>query len=132
MGSPVIVEGEEAGELEGALGGGGIGASVGPAAKQCLDEFLSLSIGAGTIGARAQMTEAELSASRGKAVGAVAVAVVGHDARDRHAVGEIPEDQSSEEGRGGGRSFVGEDFGVSQAGSVINGDVDELPAGSAA
>jgi hypothetical protein len=47
-------------------------------------------------------------------------------------VAGVPGDQASKEGSRGGGSFVGEDFGIRQSGGIIDGDVNELPAGTAA
>lgn len=94
-----------------------------------MDEAFGFTVGARAIGSCAQVTESESSAGGGEAVGDVARAVVGHDAGDRDAVAGVPGDQSSKEGDRGWRPFVSEDFGVSQTGGVIDGNVDELPAG---
>jgi hypothetical protein len=40
----------------------------------------------------------------------------------------VPGDQSSKEGDSRWGSFVSQDLGVSQAGGIVDGDVDELPA----
>jgi hypothetical protein len=58
----------------------------------------------------------------------VAGAVVRHDAGDPDTSGEIPGDEPSKEGDGGGGSFVGQDLGIGKTRCVIDGDVDELPA----
>jgi hypothetical protein len=63
-------------------------------------------------------------------VRAIAGAVVGHDAGDFDSETGVPGDESSKEGGSGWGSFVSQDFGVSQTGGVIDGDVNELPAGS--
>jgi hypothetical protein len=63
-------------------------------------------------------------------VRAIAGAVVGHDAGDFDSVAGVPGDEASKEGGSGRGSFVSQDFGVSQTGGVIDGDVNELPAGS--
>ena len=101
MGSPVIVEGEEFGESLGALGGGWIGAVVGPAAQECLDEAFGFSVGARAVGAGAKVAQAQPSAGGGEVVGDVARAIVGHDAGDFDSVAVVPGDQASKEGGSG-------------------------------
>src|SRR6266404_3651526 len=116
MGSPVIVVGEEFGESLGALGGGWIGAVVGPAAQESLDEAFGFSVGARAVGAGTQVTQAESSAGGGEAARDVAAAVVGHDAGDFHTVAGVPGDQPSKEGGGSWGSFVSQDFCICQTG----------------
>src|SRR5438445_9360481 len=130
MGSPVIVVGEEFGESLSALDRGGIGTVVGPAAQEGLDKTFSFSVGAGSVGSGAQVAQAESSAGGGEAAGDVARAVVGHDAGDFDAVAGVPGDEASKEGGSGWGSFVSQDFGIGQTGGVVDGDVNELPAGA--
>src|ERR1700675_3737326 len=99
MGSPVIVVGEEFGEPGGAgggvwsaVGGGWVGAVVGPSPQESLDEAFGFSVGAGAIGPGAKVTQAEPSRGGGEAVRAIAGAVVGHDASDSDAVAGVPGD----------------------------------------
>src|SRR5216683_5210600 len=132
MGSPVIVVGEEFGEFLSALDRGGIGAVVGPATQERLDKTFSFSVGAGSVGSGAQVAQAESSAGGGEAVRAIAGAVVGHDAGDFDAVTGVPGDEASEEGGSGRGSFVSQNLGVSQSGGIVDGDVNELPAGASA
>jgi hypothetical protein len=105
---------------------------VGPSAQESLDEAFGFSIGARAVGSSTQVAQAEPSAGGGEAAGDVAGAVVGHDAGDGDAVGAVPGDQSSKEGNRCWRPFVGKDFGISETGGVVDGDVNELPPGTAA
>ncbi len=98
MGSPVIVVGEEFGESEGGLDRGWVGAVVGPAAQERLDEAFGFSVGAGSVGSGAQVAQAESCAGRGEALRAIAGVVIGHDAGDFDAVAGVPGDQPSKEG----------------------------------
>ena len=66
---------------------------------------------------------------RGRAVGG---AVVGDHALDGDAVAGVELDRAAQERDGGGRFLVGQDFGVGQAGGVVDGDVNGVPAGHAA
>ena len=65
----------------------------------------------------------------GRAIGR---AVVGQDPFDEHA--EAPEegDSAAQESDGADGLFVWQDFGVGQAGGVVDGDVDIVPADSGA
>jgi hypothetical protein len=132
MGSPVIVVGEEFGESEGSVHGGWIRAVVGPAAEEGLDEAFGFSVGARAVWSCAQVAQAEPSTGGCESARAIAGAVVGHDASDSDAVAGVPSDESSKEGGSGGGSFVSQDFGISQTGGVVDGNVNELPAGSPA
>src|SRR5262245_56715794 len=78
------------------------------------------------------MAQVEFLADRSEPVGAEAGSVVGHDPGESDATGGVPGNQASKEGRCGGRSLVGQDLGISQARSIIDGHVDELPAGTLA
>jgi hypothetical protein len=95
-----------------------------------LDEAFGFPVGARAVGSGAQVAQAEPSAGRGEAAGDVAGAIVGHDACDCDAVTGVPGDQSSKEGDSGWRSFVSQNFGVSQTGGVVDSDMDELPPGT--
>ena len=130
MGSPLIVVGEEFGESLSALDRGGIGTVVGPAAQERLDKTFSFSVGAGSVRSGAQVAQAESSAGGCEAVRAIAGAVVGHDAGDFDAVAGVPGDEASKEGGSGWGSFVSQNFGVGQTGGIVDGDVNELPAGA--
>jgi hypothetical protein len=82
MWSPEIVSVEVRAEAQGALDGGGVGASVGPLPQQGLDESFGFAVGSGSIGAGSKMAKVELLAEAFEPVGDVAGAVVGHDGLD--------------------------------------------------
>jgi hypothetical protein len=73
------------------------------------------------------VTELEFLAGGLEPVRDVAGAIVGHDGLDLNAAALEPGDRASKEACGGWRSFVRQDFRVGQSGSVVDGDVDELP-----
>lgn len=131
MRSPSIVSVEVRREAIGSMSRGGIGTSVGPLAKQCLDEAFSFSIGSGAVGSSAQVTEMKVFADVSEAVRDVAGAVVGHDGLDPDTLAQEPGNGSFEEGGRRGGSLIGHYLSVSQTRSVIDGDVDELPADAA-
>ena len=74
------------------------------------------------------MADPEGAASGGVDRGAVRAAVVGQDALDGDAMPGVEPDCASEKADDGAPLLVGEDFGVGQAGAVIDGDVHALPA----
>jgi hypothetical protein len=74
------------------------------------------------------MTELEPLAGGVEPVGDVAGAVVRHDGEDLDAAVLEPSDRASEKAGGGRGSLVRQNLGVGQAGGVVYGDVDELPA----
>jgi hypothetical protein len=74
------------------------------------------------------MAQAKPFAGRGEVARDIAGPVVGHHARDRDSVAGVPGDEPSKEGGSGRGSFVGEDLGVCQTGSVVDGHVNELPS----
>jgi len=131
MRSPSIVTVEVGREAIGSMSRSEIGTPVGPLAKQSLDEAFGFSVGSGTVGLSAQVSETKVLAGVSEAVRDVAGAVVGHDGLDPDTLALEPGDGSFEEcGRRGG-SLIGQYLGVSQTGSVIDGDVDELPTDAA-
>ena len=76
--------------------------------------------------------EAELSARSGEGLGAVAGAVVGHDAGDLHAEAAVVSDGLLEEGDGALLFLIPPDLGEGHARCIVDRDVDELVAGAAA
>jgi hypothetical protein len=128
MRSPEIVVVEVSREAVGSLGRGCVGSFVGPFAQQGLDESFGFSVGLRAVGASPQMAQLELLAGRFEPVGAVAGAVIGHDGLDTDAATLEPGDGAFEEAGGGRGSFIGEYLGVGESGSVIDSDMDELPA----
>jgi len=60
-----------------------IDAGVGPLPQRGLDEALGFAVGAGSVGAGAQVADAETTAGNGKEAGIVAGGIVGEDRRMR-------------------------------------------------
>ena len=109
----------------------GVGVSVGPLAQRGLNEALGLAIGLWSVGLGEAMFEAEGGDGVTHGVSAVAGAVVGVNALGFDAV-LLEESQGGvEEGDGALCGFIREELGEGQAGVVIDGDVEELPAGAA-
>ncbi len=78
------------------------------------------------------MTNAERAAGQRVNCRAVRRAIVGQHPLNADAVAGKERQRAPQEARGGGRLFVGQDLGVGEAGGVIDGDVDEVPADRAA
>jgi len=75
------------------------------------------------------VAQAEFGESVAEEVGAVAVTVVGEQAANGDAVLGIESDGGAQEGDGGVGFLVGEHAGEGEAGVIVNGDVEGLPAG---
>jgi len=131
MGSFAIVKAKPSRKVRGAKVTGVIEASIGPLAKQCLDESLGLAVGLGRARPGAQVPQPQGLANVVEEVGAIAVAVVGEQALDRDSLGCEPGDSAAQELAAAARVLIGEDFGIGDAGMVIDGHVHELPAGAA-
>jgi hypothetical protein len=76
------------------------------------------------------MLEAELAAGLGKEFGAISGAAVGEDALDVDAMSFVKVDGLMEGSQDTGSFLVGEERGKSQAGMIINGDVERLDPGA--
>jgi hypothetical protein len=126
---PVVIVEEER-EASGALIGVGIGVSVGPFAERGLDEALGLAVGLWSVRSGEAVFEAESEDRGAHGMGAVTGAVVRIEALGLDAVFCEESQGGVEEGDGALRGFIGEELGESQTGMIIDGDVEELPAGA--
>jgi len=124
----VVVEVER--EESGAVVNGVVGAGVSPLASDGLDEALGLAVGLRAIGSCEEMAEAQLVAGSGEELGTISRAAVGEDALDEDAVSLIEGDGLVESGQNAGSFFVWEQRGKSQAGMIIDGDVEGLDTGA--
>lgn len=104
---------------------------VGPFAQRSLDEALGFAVGARGIGAGETVSDAELTAGGGQQAGVIAGGVVGEQAADADAEACIVGDGGTEEGGGGVGALVGIELGESDAGVIVDGDMQDLPAGTA-
>ena len=109
---------------------GVVGASIGPLTGNGLDEAFGLTIGLGSVGTSEAMLEAEVVTGLSKEFGAVGRAAVGEDALDVDAVSLIEGDGLVEGSQDAGSFFIREEGGESQAGMIIDGDVEGLGAGT--
>ena len=104
-------------------------ANVGPLAQGSLNETFGLAVGAGSVRAGEAVLDAELEAGDAKVAGAVAGAVVGEQAANGDAVLGIEGDGGVQESDGGLALLVGQHAGEGEAGVIVDGDVQSLPAG---
>src|SRR6266567_4851586 len=104
-------------------------ADVGPLAQGGLDEAFRLAIGAGSVRTGEAVRDAELEAGGTEVSGAIAGAVVGEQAADRDAVLGVEGNGGTQEDDGGFSLLVREHAGKGEAGVIVDGDVQSLPAG---
>ena len=128
MGAVEIVVVEVEGETLGTVITGVIGTSVSPLAGEGLDEAFGLAIGLRPIGSGEEVFETELETGGGKELGAIGRAAIGEDGLDGDAVVLIKSQSLLESSDDAGDFFVGKEGGKSEAGMVINGDVERLDA----
>ncbi len=87
-----VVAMEPAGKLISAMGGGVVGSGIGPFTNGGLDEALGLAVGLGSVGAGADMLEAELAAGGAEVQGVEAGTIVGHNALEFDAQARVISD----------------------------------------
>src|SRR5713226_5350953 len=104
-------------------------ANVGPLAQGGLDEAFCLAVGARRVRAGEAVLDAELEASSAEVAGAIAGAVVGEQSANGDAVLGVEGDSGVQEGDGGFALLVGQHAGEGEAGVIVDGDVQSLPAG---
>src|ERR1039458_9895701 len=112
----------------GALGARAVDRAVGPATQEGADEAFGFAVGLGSVGAGAEVADPEGAAGGSVDRGAVGAAVIGQDPLDGDAVAGVEGDSTSEKADDGASALIGQDFGVGQAGAVIDSDVHALPA----
>ena len=101
---------------------------VGPAGEHRADEAFGLPVCLRSVGAGAEVFDAEAAAGDGVDGGAVGAAVVCEYAFDPDAVASEEAKGADEEARHGGRFLVREHLGVGESAVVVDGDVDVLPS----
>ncbi len=108
-----------------------IRAGVSPFSEGGLDKAFGLALGAWGVGAGKAVFDVELVEGIAEAPVSVAGAVIGKDAADGDAEAGVKGAGHEEEEDGGAMTLIGEDGGEGDAGMVIDGDVQVLPAGAA-
>ena len=126
--SEVVVV-EPGGEFEVAFFGVGVVADVSPFPQSGLNEAFGFAVGARSVGTSKAMADAEFLTGGAKAMGAVAMSVVGEQAANGDAVLGIESNSGTQELDGGESGLVGQHAGEGEAGVVVDGDVQGLPAG---
>src|SRR5712692_4077155 len=104
-------------------------ANVGPLAHGGLNEAFGLAVGAGSVGTGEAVLDAELEAGGAEVAGTIAGAVVGEQAANGDAVLGVEGDGGVQEGDGGWALLVRQHAGEGEAGVIVDGDVQGLPAG---
>jgi len=126
----IVVLAKPAGQTGSALPRGSIVKTVGPFAQCGLDETFGLAVGARGVGASEEMAELELMEAVAKVPAAIAAAIVGHDAADGDAESGVVVEGGAQESQGGVVRLIGQQAGEGDAGVIVDGDVEILPAGS--
>jgi len=129
MGAAEVVMLEPGGELLIAFFRVEVMANVGPLAQGGLDEAFGLAVGARGVRPGEAVLDAELEAGGAELPGAIAGAVVGEQAADGDAVLGVEGDGGAQEDDGGFALLVGQHAGEGEAGVIVDGDVQSLPAG---
>src|SRR6202167_3775257 len=129
MGAAEVVMLEPGGELLIAFFRVEVMANVGPLAQGGLDEAFGLAVGARGVRPGEAVLDAELEAGGAELPGAIAGAVVGEQAADGDAVLGVEGDGGAQEDDGGFALLVGQHAGEGEAGVIVDGDVESLPAG---
>ena len=109
---------------------GVIGAGVGPLAGDGLDEAFGFAIGLRSIGPGKEMLEAEFLAGSGEGFGAIGGAAIGQELLDVDAMSGVKADGLLQSAEDTLSSFVGEQASESEAGVVVDGDVQAFEAGA--
>jgi hypothetical protein len=109
---------------------GVVRASISPLASEGLDEAFGLAVGLGAIGSCEEVADAQLVAGSGEELGTISRAAIGKDALDVDAVSLVEGDGLMEGGQDAGSFFIWENGGESQAGMIVDGDVEGLDAGA--
>jgi hypothetical protein len=102
---------------------------VGPFAQGGLDKAFGLAIGLWRVRAGAAVFEADQLASAAKLMGAITAAIVGEQGANADAVASEEVKSIVQKSDGGIGLLIGQDLGESQAGVVVDGDVESFPAG---
>src|SRR5438876_5132817 len=102
--------------------------AVGPAGEQRADEALGLAVRLWTIGAGAQVADAERAAGERVQRGDVGGPVVGQQALDRDPVAGVVGARSAQEANRRLRLLVRQHLGIGEPAVIVDRDVHELPA----
>ena len=126
----VIVE-EEVRKKGSAVVTGLIRSGISPLADDGLDEAFGFAIGLRAIRSGDEMFDPQLTASGGEESGAVGRAAIGEEALNGDAMSLIELDGLMESVEDAGDGFVRQQTGESQAGMIVNGDMQAFDSGVA-
>jgi hypothetical protein len=126
----VIVE-EEVRKVSSTMTARLIRTSVGPFAGNGLNEAFGLAVGLRAIGFGKEMSDAELATSSGKVMRAVGSATVSKHALDGNAMSLVELDGLMEGGHHAFDLLIRQQAGESQAGMIIDGDVQAFNSSAA-
>ena len=93
-----------------------------------MDEAFGFSVSAGRVRASEVMVQAELQASLAKSARAIAMAIVGEQAANANAQRGLIGHGSMQKSNGRSAGKVRQDLGESDAGVIVDGDVQVFPA----
>jgi len=96
-----------------------------------LDEAFGLAIGARSVWAGKEMSQAVARTSGAEELGTITRAVIAHEALGLDAEGSEESQGTLKEENRAVLAFIGHDLSKGQAGSVIDANVDEFPTGAA-
>jgi putative transposase len=108
----------------------GIAIGIGPFAQKRLDEAFGLAVGTRRVRPRALVLDAEPAQQLGEGPGLVSRAVVGHHSLDGHTELALVAQRRDQEVAGTATGLVGQHLAEPDAGVVINGHMQRLPAGT--
>ena len=107
----------------------GVMTNVSPFPQGGLNEAFGFAVGAVSVRTGEAVLDAELEAGGAEVAGAIAGAVIGEQAANGDAVLGIEGDGGAQKGDGGCALLVGQDAGECEAGVIVDGDMQSLPAG---
>jgi hypothetical protein len=103
--------------------------NVGPLAQCGLNEAFGFAIGTGHVRTSEAVTDAEFKTGSAELTGAIAGTVVGEQAANGDAVLSIEGDGGTQKSDSGLALLIGEHAGEGEAGVIVDGHVQGLPAG---
>src|SRR5690606_23736113 len=116
--------------MGGALLGVFVAACVCPLAQAGLDEAFGLAIGARRVGPGPEMAQAKSAHQAAEALGAVAGAVVGHDAGNPYPEAAVVAQRLKKRATGAGGALIRMQGAERYSAGIIDSHMDELPAGT--
>src|SRR5690606_35212874 len=113
-----------------ALLGAFVAACVRPLTQAGLDEAFGFAVGARCVGLGPEVAQAQPANQATETLGAVAGAVVGHDARDPDTQASVVAQRSKKSAAGACAALIGMQGAERYPAGIVDGYMDELPAGT--